>query len=76
MDSEPRIAVCPGSYDPITNGHLDVITRTAELFDEVIVAVIGHSRVWRRDVFGCRLSRKAATRCLGGVRLVSRRHPW
>ena len=44
MDSEPRIAVCPGSYDPITNGHLDVITRTAELFDEVIVAVIGHSR--------------------------------
>ena len=30
-----RIAVCPGSYDPITNGHLDVITRAAELFDEV-----------------------------------------
>jgi pantetheine-phosphate adenylyltransferase len=42
--SEPRIAVCPGSYDPITNGHVDVITRAAELFDEVIVAVIGHSR--------------------------------
>jgi pantetheine-phosphate adenylyltransferase len=31
--------VCPGSFDPITNGHLDVIGRTAAIFDEVIVAV-------------------------------------
>jgi pantetheine-phosphate adenylyltransferase len=38
-----RTAVCPGSYDPITNGHIDVITRTAELFDEVIVAVVNLS---------------------------------
>ncbi|MGN6189790.1 MAG: pantetheine-phosphate adenylyltransferase [Conexibacter sp.] len=35
-----RIAVCPGSYDPITNGHLDVIGRASQLFDEVIVAVV------------------------------------
>jgi pantetheine-phosphate adenylyltransferase len=42
--TQPRIAVCPGSYDPITNGHVDVITRTAALFDEVVVAVVGHSR--------------------------------
>jgi pantetheine-phosphate adenylyltransferase len=34
-----RRAVCPGSFDPVTNGHLDVITRVAPLFDEVIVAV-------------------------------------
>ena len=34
-----RIAVCPGSFDPITNGHLDIITRAARLFDKVIVAV-------------------------------------
>ena len=34
-----RRAVCPGSFDPVTKGHLDVITRAAELFDEVIVAV-------------------------------------
>lgn len=34
-----RIAVCPGSFDPITNGHLDVIQRAARLFDRVIVAV-------------------------------------
>lgn len=34
-----RRAVCPGSFDPVTNGHLDVIARAADLFDEVIVAV-------------------------------------
>ncbi len=38
-----RIAVCPGSYDPITNGHIDVITRAAETFDEIIVAVVNAS---------------------------------
>ena len=40
MTPDHRIAVCPGSYDPITNGHLDVITRASELFDEVIVGVV------------------------------------
>ena len=34
-----RRAACPGSFDPVTNGHLDIITRAASLFDEVIVAV-------------------------------------
>ncbi len=32
-------AVCPGSFDPVTNGHLDIIGRSAKLFDEVVVAV-------------------------------------
>jgi pantetheine-phosphate adenylyltransferase len=40
---QPRIAVCPGTYDPITNGHLDVITRASKLFDEVVVAVVNAS---------------------------------
>jgi pantetheine-phosphate adenylyltransferase len=40
MNPDHRIALCPGSYDPVTNGHLDVISRAAELFDEVIVAVV------------------------------------
>ena len=40
MPPEHRIALCPGSYDPVTNGHLDVIARAVELFDEVIVAVV------------------------------------
>ena len=34
-----RRAVCPGSFDPVTNGHLDIIGRAARLFDEVVVAV-------------------------------------
>jgi len=33
MAPDPRIAVCPGSYDPITNGHIDVITRASVMFD-------------------------------------------
>jgi len=44
MTPDPRIAICPGSYDPVTNGHLDVIARTAKLFDEVVVAVVNLSR--------------------------------
>lgn len=35
-----RRAVCPGSFDPVTNGHMDIIGRAAQLFDEVIVAVL------------------------------------
>jgi pantetheine-phosphate adenylyltransferase len=40
MAPDNRIAVCPGSYDPVTYGHLDVITRAAAMFDTVIVAVV------------------------------------
>ena len=43
MNSKKRIAVVPGSYDPVTNGHLDVIGRTAALYDEVVVAVVNLS---------------------------------
>jgi pantetheine-phosphate adenylyltransferase len=35
-----RRAACPGSFDPVTNGHLDVVQRAAGLFDEVVVAVL------------------------------------
>ena len=35
----PRIALFPGSFDPFTNGHLDVVRRGVELFDQVIVAI-------------------------------------
>ncbi|HEY3631814.1 MAG TPA: pantetheine-phosphate adenylyltransferase [Jatrophihabitantaceae bacterium] len=34
-----RRAICPGSFDPVTNGHLDIIGRAANLYDEVVVAV-------------------------------------
>jgi pantetheine-phosphate adenylyltransferase len=35
-----RRAVCPGSFDPVTNGHLDIVGRAARLFDEVIIGVL------------------------------------
>lgn len=38
-DKQRRIAVCPGSFDPVTFGHLDIITRASKLFDKVIVLV-------------------------------------
>ena len=37
-----RRVVCPGSFDPVTNGHLDIISRAAQLYDEVVVAVGGN----------------------------------
>ncbi|HEX3907714.1 MAG TPA: pantetheine-phosphate adenylyltransferase [Mycobacteriales bacterium] len=40
-----RRAACPGSFDPITNGHLDIIERASKLFDEVVVVVgVNHSK--------------------------------
>ena len=38
--SKPKVAICPGSYDPVTLGHLDIITRTAGVFDQVVVGVV------------------------------------
>jgi pantetheine-phosphate adenylyltransferase len=35
-----RVAVCPGSYDPVTNGHLDIIERAANVFDLVVIGVV------------------------------------
>jgi pantetheine-phosphate adenylyltransferase len=40
MAPDNRTAICPGSYDPITYGHVDVISRAAAMFDKVIVAVV------------------------------------
>jgi pantetheine-phosphate adenylyltransferase len=36
-----RVAICPGSYDPVTNGHLDIIGRASRVFDKVVVGVVG-----------------------------------
>lgn len=37
-----KLAICPGSFDPVTNGHLDIIERASGIFDEVIVAVFNN----------------------------------
>ena len=39
-DGRPLTAICPGSYDPVTNGHLDIIARAAAIFDRVVVGVV------------------------------------
>jgi pantetheine-phosphate adenylyltransferase len=41
-----RAAICPGTFDPVTNGHLDVIARASAMYDSVIVAVVNHP--WRK----------------------------
>jgi pantetheine-phosphate adenylyltransferase len=48
MTPSPRIGVCAGSFDPMTNGHLDLITRAAGLFDRVVVAILANpsKRPW------------------------------
>jgi pantetheine-phosphate adenylyltransferase len=38
--SDGRTAICPGTYDPVTNGHLDIINRAARVFDRVVVGVV------------------------------------
>lgn len=38
-----KLAVCPGSFDPVTKGHLDIISRASKLFDKVIVVVMSNS---------------------------------
>lgn len=56
-------AVCPGSFDPITNGHIDIIKRAAELFDEVTVLVVTNPD--KKCVFSpeerCELIKKAVS---------------
>ncbi|MGH2857000.1 MAG: adenylyltransferase/cytidyltransferase family protein, partial [Solirubrobacteraceae bacterium] len=46
MAPDNRIAICPGTFDPVTYGHLDVIGRASAMYDEVIVAVV--NLPWRK----------------------------
>ncbi|MFM9043413.1 MAG: pantetheine-phosphate adenylyltransferase [bacterium] len=40
MSVSGKVAICPGSYDPVTNGHIDIISRASGVFDRVIVGVV------------------------------------
>jgi len=42
IEVEMKIAVYPGSFDPVTNGHMDIINRSSKIFDKVIVAVVNN----------------------------------
>jgi pantetheine-phosphate adenylyltransferase len=72
MAPDPRIAVCPGSYDPITHGHVDVITRASLMFDELIVAVVNASVRKSQSLFSAEERIEfiqGATAHLGNVRV-------
>jgi len=67
-----RRAVCPGSFDPVTNGHLDIIGRASRLFDEVIVGVlINHSKTGLFAVEERIEMLRQATAAYGNVRVES-----
>ncbi len=46
MTPDNRIAICPGTFDPVTYGHLDVISRSSAMYDRVVVAVV--NLPWRK----------------------------
>jgi len=72
MAPDPRIAVCPGSYDPITLGHIDVITRASHMFDELIVGVVNASVRKSKSLFTAEERIEfieSATSHLGNVRV-------
>jgi pantetheine-phosphate adenylyltransferase len=60
-----RIAVYPGSFDPLTNGHLDIIRRATRLFDRVIVAVLENEG--KSPLFSVPERMELITRCTRGI---------
>jgi pantetheine-phosphate adenylyltransferase len=63
-------AVCPGSYDPVTNGHLDIITRASHVFEKVVVGVVNNPVRKQNTLFSAEERREfiaEATRDLGNV---------
>ena len=50
-DRSGGTAVCPGSYDPVTLGHVDIISRTAHVFDQVVVGVVNQPVRKKRTLF-------------------------
>jgi pantetheine-phosphate adenylyltransferase len=49
--SNGRVAICPGTYDPVTYGHLDIITRASNVFDRVVVGVVNQPTRKQQTVF-------------------------
>jgi pantetheine-phosphate adenylyltransferase len=64
-----KIAVYPGSFDPITNGHLDIVRRAAQMFDRVIVAVAINTE--KTPLFSVDERRRLAIGAVRGLRNVS-----
>lgn len=58
-----KTAICPGSFDPITDGHLDIIKRSAKLFDRVIVVVMSNYRKANTSCFSVEERMELIRRC-------------
>jgi pantetheine-phosphate adenylyltransferase len=67
---QKSIAVVPGSYDPITNGHLDVIRRAAGLYDEVVVGVVNRSVRKSESLFGIEERMRFIEHAIAGLQRV------
>ena len=65
-----RVAVCPGSYDPVTNGHLDIINRASKVFDKVIVGVVGQGIRKSKSMFTPEERRKFIVDAIGHLENV------
>ena len=63
--THPVVAIYPGSFDPLTNGHLDLISRGSKLFDRLIVAILGNST--KTPLFSIAERMEMLTRSDGGV---------
>jgi pantetheine-phosphate adenylyltransferase len=64
-----RIAVCPGSFDPITNGHLDIVRRGLGVFDKVVIAV-GHNAM-KKDLFTTEEKVEMIKKCVASIDRIS-----
>ena len=51
MSERNGTVVCPGTYDPVTNGHIDIITRTAQVFERVVVGVVNNPLRKQKTMF-------------------------
>ena len=72
MTPNGRVAICPGSYDPVTNGHLDIIERASRVFDMVVVGVVNQPVRKQKTLFTAEERRDfllQATQKLGNVKV-------
>ncbi|HET7054610.1 MAG TPA: pantetheine-phosphate adenylyltransferase [Solirubrobacterales bacterium] len=70
MPERNGVVVCPGTYDPVTNGHVDIITRTSKVFERVVVGVVNNPIRKEKTLFDAEERRafiEQATAGLGNV---------
>lgn len=65
-----KIAICPGSFDPITKGHLDIIRRSTRIFDKVIVVVMSNYRKTGSSLFSVEERVELIKRCTSDLENV------